>query len=253
MRKQLNRSISVGLIICLFFLQGFSKEKNDSINRSFKNTVKFNITNPALISDQFITIEYERVLRNNQSFSISLGKFSLPKFGLSFTDSLNLKKDYKDVGFHFAADYRFYLLQENRHNAPRGVYVGPYYTLNYLSRENQWELNTTNFNGNVISDLNVTINTIGFQLGYQFIFWDRLSLDLILLGPGVGFYGLKTKLKTTLTPDDELLFFEKLNELLADKIPDYDKVIEPGEFAKKGNFKTTSVGYRYLVNIGFRF
>jgi hypothetical protein len=37
----------------------------------------------------------------------------------------------------------------------------------------------------------LSITSIGFEFGYQFIFWKRLALDMILLGPGVAGYNLK--------------------------------------------------------------
>jgi len=101
--------------------------------------------------------------------------------------------------------------------------------------------------------LTIYINTVGIQLGYQFIFWDRMALDLILIGPGVGFYGAKVKLDTDLSAEDEALFFDKLNEYLADKIPGYDKVISEGELSKNGSFDVTSLGFRYMIHLGYKF
>ncbi len=150
-------------------------------------------------------------------------------------------------------DYRFYLGSVNRYNGPRGVYIGPYYSYNSFSRENTWTLNTDSFQGSVLTDLSFNINTVGIQLGYQFIFWDRMALDLILIGPGVGFYGAKVKLDTDLSAEDEALFFDKLNEYLADKIPGYDKVISEGELSKNGSFDVTSLGFRYMIHLGYKF
>ena len=56
-----------------------------------------------------------------------------------------------------------------------------------------------------------------------------------------------------MSPEDEALFFEELNALLADKIPGYDQVIEPGEFGRTGSFNTTTVGFRYMIHLGYRF
>jgi hypothetical protein len=80
-----------------------------------------------------------------------------------------------------------------------------------------------------------------------------MALDLILMGPGYGFYGLKAELGTSLDPDIEEEFFKKLNDILADKIPGYDKVIEPGDFSKKGTFNAKTIGFRYVVRVGYRF
>lgn len=97
------------------------------------------------------------------------------------------------------------------------------------------------------------VATLGFQLGYQFVFWNRVSLDMILLGPGLSAYSLKTTLSTNLDPDKEAELFQKINDALAAKIPGWDKVIEPGEMERNDTFNTTSAGFRYMVMLGFRF
>jgi hypothetical protein len=216
-----------------------------------KNTILINLSNPLLISNQFQTIGYERILPNNQSVTVNIGKFSIPKFTGDLADSLGLNSDYKDKGFHFSTDYRFYLKNENRHAAPRGVYLAPYYTYNHLNRENSWYMDgrVEEVNTNLI----LNIHTIGAELGYQFVFWDRVALDLILMGPGFGFYGVKAEVGSNLSQEDESILFDKLNEILADKIPGYDKVIEAGEFRKKGTYNTEGIGFRYLVRVGYRF
>jgi hypothetical protein len=216
-----------------------------------KNSIMINLSNPMLISDQFQIIGYERVLPNNQSFTINIGKFSIPKFTGDLADTLGLNTDYKDKGFHFSTDYRFYLKKENRHAAPRGVYLAPYYTYNHLTRENSWIVDGRI--DAVYTDITFNIHTLGAELGYQFIFWDRVALDLILMGPGFGFYGVKAEVGTDLDPNEESEFFNKLNEILADKIPGYDKVIEAGEFSKKGTYNVESIGFRYLIRVGYRF
>lgn len=82
-----------------------------------------------------------------------------------------------------------------------------------------WILGGTNFNGTVNTNFKLNIHAIGFQIGYQFVFWDRMSLDLILAGPGIGVYSLKTDLNTTLSPDQESEFFDKLNQYLENHLP----------------------------------
>ena len=253
------------LLLILFSISGYCQEniEKDSVQLNLKdpypikdkfnrkNTLSLNITNPVLLSMQFQSISYERVLKNNQTFSVSLGKFSLPKFGEDLADSLGMNTDYKDKGFHFSADYRFYLKKENKYAAPRGIYIAPYYTFNHLNRQNSW--NIDGVVDEVYTNLKFEIHTLGVELGYQFVFWDRLSLDMIMMGPGVGFYGLKTEIGTNMDPEKEAEFFEKLNELLADKLPGYGTVIEPGDFKKTGSFNSVDIGFRYIVRVGFRF
>ncbi len=78
-------------------------------------------------------------------------------------------------------------------------------------------------------------------------------MDLVLIGPGFGFYGVNAEIGTNLDQSEEAEFFDKLNDILANKIPGYDKIIEAGEFSKKGTYNTEGVGFRYVVRIGYRF
>jgi hypothetical protein len=73
------------------------------------------------------------------------------------------------------------------------------------------------------------------------------------MGPGFGFYSVKAELGTNLSQEDESELFQKLNEILADRIPGYERVIEAGEFRKKGVYNTEGIGFRYLVRVGYRF
>ena len=50
--------------------------------------------------------------------------------------------------------------------------------------------------------------------------------------------------------------FEKLNQALKDKFPGYSGTLgenADGEFEKTGAQSTTSLGYRYMINLGYRF
>jgi diaminopimelate decarboxylase len=104
-------------------------------------------------------------------------------------------------------------------------------------------------------DLEFTFHvlTVGFQLGYQFVFWNRVTLDMILFGPGISWYKFKADLSTNLDPDEESELFQKINDALEEKIPGYSLVIEPGSFEKNGSVNTTTLGYRYVVMVGIRF
>ena len=60
---------------------------------------------------------------------------------------------------------------------------------------------------------------MGFQFGYQFILWKRLSLDLVLVGPGVGFYSYKAKFDSNISAGDKEQLLEGLKQLLVQKFP----------------------------------
>ncbi len=227
--------------------------------RELKNTIRFNITNPLIFGGQSIILGYERVLKNNRSFSINIGQAGLPSF--SFTDGSQLKTNsiLSEGGFHISGDYRFYLSKLNKYNAPRGIYVGPYYSYNTFDKKHSWEftkdVNDPQSVQTVDSDLRINIHTVGFELGYQFVFWKRFTVDMILLGPGVAGYNIKAKVGGNLSDADRQIFFDQLNEALKDKFPGYSNSIgnDTGEFQKKGAQSTTSFGYRYMIQIGYRF
>jgi hypothetical protein len=186
---------------------------------------------------------------------VNIGQASLPKLINLNTDStdIDLSNEVKNKGFNVTADYRFYLKKENKYNAPHGIYLAPYISYATMKRENKWTLNTSTFQGDVLTDFKLNIASIGAELGYQFVLWKRFTLDFVLIGPGLANYNLKTKLDTTLDPADEEALFQKINDFLAEKIPGYSLVIDDTEYKKTGSANTTSLGYRYVIHAGYRF
>ena len=224
--------------------------------RMRNNIIRVNITNPLIFGDRSLILGYERILKNNQSASINIGFATFPKFNvISIVDDsiVQLYKDSKDRGFNLTADYRFYLMSENKFKAPHGLYIGPYATHAFMGRENTWNLNTETFKGEVQTDFKFYMTGVGAQLGYQVLLWKRLALDFVLLGPGIAWYTLHAKLDTTLDPEYEALLYEKINEALKDRFPGYTFVIDDVDFKKTGSTNTQGLGYRYVVHLGFFF
>jgi hypothetical protein len=221
-----------------------------------KNTVHINITNPLIFGSGSVVIGYERLLKSKKhSFTINIGVTSFPDFGLIENDSLKHLNKLKDQkGFNVSADYRFYLLKENKYPAPRGVYIGPYYSYNYFGNHNSWEVKNSNGSTAIVeSELKLNVHTIGFEFGYQFIFRDRISLDMVLLGPGVGFYDFKAVFSNNLSDEVKQKILDALNGSLAEKFPGYGIIINEEEFKRTGATDRTTIGYRYMVQLGFRF
>jgi hypothetical protein len=224
------------------------------IQKERKNSVKVNITNPMIFGKGSYIFGYERTIGSHQSFSVNVGKFSMPKLLSISTDSItDNNSDKSSKGISLSGDYRFYLANENKNNSPHGIYIGPYFAFNKFTRQFDLSVNTAAFNGQVNADFSFRVATLGFQLGYQFVFWNRVSLDMILFGPGLSFYKLNAGLSTTFEEDQEAALFEKINDVLQQKIPGYSLVVKPGSFEKTGSGNTTSAGYRYVVMVGFRF
>jgi hypothetical protein len=232
-----------------------TSDNMDKPESEFKNTIHFNVTNPMIFGNKSIIFGYERILKNDQSFSINIGQTGFPTLNIIDSEELKANTILSEKGFHISGDYRFYLSKLNKYSAPRGVYIGPYYGYNSFDKEHNWTLNTENSGGevDVNSTLGLTINTVGVELGYQFVFWKRFSVDMILLGPGVGFYKWDLSLDTNLSAEDSALFFEKLNAALEENFPNYDGTLGEGDVQKKGAKSTTGLGYRYMVQIGYRF
>ena len=80
-----------------------------------------------------------------------------------------------------------------------------------------------------------------------------MTIDLILIGPAVSYYGGKINIKGDL----ELSEIEDINKELYDKIkekyPLVDDILVDKTFEQKGKVDILSIGYRYLIQIGFLF
>jgi hypothetical protein len=90
-------------------------------------------------------------------------------------------------------------------------------------------------------------------LGYQFVFWKRLSLDLILAGPSLSFYNGKINVNGDLELDEESDAYAYLHDKILDKYPWLETFINLDAINSGGSFNATAVGFRYVIQIGFRF
>lgn len=246
------------IILPVILTSGLIKAQDSSQAKIGKNIVRFNLTNPVIFGEQNLLLGYERVINHRMSASVNGGQASLRKPTLSvfnFSDSsrIQLSKDYKDFGFTLTFDYRFYLQKENKFQAPRGVYIGPYFSYMHFERENNWSMNSPNFSGNLRTNLNLNTQMIGVEMGYQFLLWKRVALDFILIGPGVTFYQIKTSINTELNEDDSNDLFQALRDALAGRIPGYSTLLENLEFNQSGSTNTSSLGFRYVIHLGYIF
>jgi hypothetical protein len=244
------------LFACVFSFSNVCGQQSDSAKnmRTFKNIIRYNLSSGLLFGfDKYIVWGYERVVTRNQSFSVNIGRASLPKLVSFETDSFSLSKNQKRGGFNLSFDYRFYLGKENKYPAPRGVYIGPYYSYNHYTSDNQWDYKSGSANSSIKSHTDFNINTIGFELGYQFIFWKRLALDLVLVGPGLGFYSYKATFDSNIDPATKEQLLEGLKQLLSQKFPGMNYVISDKQFSSNGTLRINTIAYRYIIHLGFNF
>jgi hypothetical protein len=255
MRKKYLLSILI-CSLALISMDGFSQtDTGYSWKTAKKNIVRYNLSSALLFGfDKTIILGYERLLKPNQSFSINAGTTALPKLvNLNF-DSLDFKSDAKNSGFNLSFDYRFYLNKVNRYNAPRGVYIGPYYSFNQWNRENDISFLTTAGSEKLAkSEMDFNLHMMGAELGYQFVFWKKATLDLVLIGPGVGFYNIKSKAEGNLSEAERERLEQALIEVISEKFPGMNYVLSDQEFSGSGTLRTSALGFRYLIHIGFLF
>ena len=241
-------------IICLLSNLSYSQ---DSTFGGYKNVVRYDLSGGMLVGiNKYIVFGYERVLNSRSSISFNVGKAGLPKIARTdvSTDSFTFNNDVKNSGFNISGDYRFYLQKENKYNAPHGIYIGPYISYNSFKRENNWEYNNDSAQINLIkTNLNMNIFSVGGELGYQFIVWKRLALDFVMVGPGVAFYKLKTSMDGTISEENKQQIRDALKQVITEKFPGLNYVLSNKDFNQSGTLRTWSIGYRYIIHIGYAF
>ena len=106
-------------------------------------------------------------------------------------------------------------------------------------------------NGSIDGKLNV-IN-LGFNLGYQFIFWERLSLDLLVFGPSVNYTSCKGEISGDLDQEQIDAIDDALVEKILDKYPVLGEVFSDENLSFSENRTKFGTGFRYSISIGFHF
>ena len=223
--------------------------------KNYKNVVRYNISGALLFGfDKYVILGYERMIGKRQSVSVNFGKVSLPKLISINTDSFSLSKDVKNKGTNFSIDWRFYLAKENKHMAPHGLYIGPFYSFNGYNRTTEFSFRRgAGVEEAATSDVRFNIHTFGGELGYQFILWKRISLDMVLIGPGISSYDLTAKFQGNLDEKDRQQLRDAVQQIITQRFPGMNFVMGDEELNANGILKTWDLGFRYLVHIGFVF
>ena len=189
--KYLLVSLILGSLI-LSPIESEAKNKKDTLQRPvprFKNVIKFNPSRMIFWSTRNIALSYERFIHRNQTAAISLGNL---EYGRLFKDDQILElveiTSRKNRGFSIALEYRFYPFKRNPRPVPDGLYIGPYASYYGYWFENDLDIKyvTIDKNGKFKGEFQMV--NVGFELGYQFVFWKRLTLDLVLMGPSISYY-----------------------------------------------------------------
>ncbi|MCX6284165.1 MAG: DUF3575 domain-containing protein [Bacteroidetes bacterium] len=218
-----------------------------------KNVIKFNPTPMLLWSWKNITFSYERILSPRQSISIELGYLEMPRLYEDTIARLVNITSHSKHGINATIEYRFYISQLNTRPIPAGLYIGPYLTYYGYSFKNDFDILHTSIDSTGTIKGNYWAFNLGIELGYQFVFWKRLTLDMVLLGPSLAYYGGKTDISGNLSGSQIQDMNEAIYEKLKERFPMIHSLSLDKSFQQTGKLDVVRWGLRYLVQIGFHF
>lgn len=243
-------SLPLIVVLVLLSFSAFS-QKADSVER--KNVIKYNLSTPALYNSAFL-FQYERVLNPNRSVSIQVGHITLPELLTRF-ENIQKISDAEQFGYNVTVDYRFYLAKENKYNAPRGVYIAPFASIHHFKNIKDFEIQSAETDEFETVTLNSKVNILsaGVALGYQFVVWDRMTLDFLVLGPSISNYNVEMSLDGDLSQVELDEKLQLIIDHIADRLPFIDGLLEDKVADFNGRTNISTMGFRYSVGIGFRF
>ena len=238
--------VSASILVMLLF--PLMARAQDSIVTDYKNIMKIN-TAALLLSN--VSLLYERKLNEHWTVLTGAGYRwggSVPKV-LGLGDVIVSSETNGITGFSFTPEVRYYFNFCECGGSPSGLYAGLYgrFTKYYGSLTfNVW-------NGSEYYDALVTSNLRefggGLQLGYQFIFKQRFTVDFMFAGPRMSTY----KLKADLESDDLEALVSAIEEGINERraaIGMDPITIEPSS-ELEANFRFKN--FRYAIGIGFLF
>jgi len=217
------------------------------------NVIKFNPTPMILWSWKNITFSYERILNPRQSISVELGYLEFPKLVSDSLINLVNITTHSKWGLNATIEYRFYLTRLSTRPVPAGLYLGPYFTFYTYHFNNGFDiLHTSRDSTGMIKGDYWSFN-LGAEIGYQFVFWKRMTVDLVMMGPSLSYYGGKTAITGNLTPQEIQEINEDLYNKLAEKYPFIGKMSLDKTYQQTGKLDALRMGFRYLVQVGYHF
>lgn len=218
------------------------------------NVLKFNPT-PMMLFDELrnITFSYERLIKKDKSVSFQLGYLVVPQvLNDTLFNSVLLNKNSRS-GINISADYRVYPFSRNRRPAPDGLYFGGYLSYVGTSNESQGKLMNAPEEDNMIFNARMNMLNLGFELGYQFIFSKKFSIDLLMFGPSITGYSGNFKITGNLNSE----LGDKIDEDLAAKLKERFPALGYLFSDEDATFSTSKIvvssWFRYSVQLGYHF
>jgi hypothetical protein len=254
MKRQI---LSVLCMFCIFPLISVTAQTDSTrsvLQPIHKNVLKFNPTPMILWDWKNVTFSYERILNPRQSISFELGYLVFPKLVEdTLIDLVNITSSEK-WGVNATIEYRFYLTKLNTRSVPAGLYIGPYLTYYQYQFKNKLDVFPATVDTTGMIKGNFWSFNLGVELGYQFVFWKRWTLDLVVVGPSISYYGGKTEITADLDGSQIQQINEELYDKLITRFPGITTLSTSGKtFEETGKLDIFRMGFRYLVQIGFHF
>ena len=222
----------------------------------YKNVIRYNLTPTLVLGTGSYVIGYERVLNNYRSFSVNAGYIQLPRIGGNLLDTLQINRATKRNGFSFAADYRFYFKKRNKNYAPDGLYWGPYLTAYYFDTHIDVDVfDGGNLKGAFEAQSDMLFIMGGVELGYQFTMGKkrRWTLDLVLAGPSLRYDIINIKAEAKIDGEIDDAYLKGFFDALTSVFPSFGDLAKTGEINSSGFTSGFGAGYRYVVQVGYRF
>ena len=246
-------------ILWVVFLLPFTVQanKNDTVHTVLqpihKNIIKFDPTPMILWSGKNLTLSYERILNPKQSISLSIGYLEFPSLFKDTIARLLAITSRQKWGINIEIEYRFYLSKRNARPIPDGIYLAPFASYYGYHFKNNIDVLHTSLDsaGQIKGDFYIA--NIGVELGYQFVFWKRFTVDLVLFGPALSYYGGTVAITGNVNLSELQATREDLYNKLLEKYPKIGDLVVNKSFKENGRLDLFSVGFRYLIQLGFHF
>ena len=252
MKKIITVILSIILSICLFQVADAQTDMGFPEENYKRDIIKWNITPFVLWSRKNINLSYEHVLKPNRSFSINAGFFELPTAGIY--DSLDIQSDVNDWGFTVSGDYRYYVTKRNPKSAPDGLYWGPFVSYHHYQFENSITfIDNPDIEGDLLLDGRYNVFSGGVQIGYQFIIKEKLSIDMVFLGPSLSVVSGSFNHHGQITSEEYEEYLDAIRDMLISNSRIINYLYREGLIDETGVTSSFGLGFRYLVQIGYRF
>jgi len=229
-----------------------AKEKPLYLEPYHRNIIKFNPTPMFVLDLKNVTFAYERLLNNNQSIAVQAGYLVFNTAEDTIAGLINITDKTRN-GINLAMDYRYYPFQRSRRPAPDGIYVGGYFQYYGFWAENKFDILGVDLDKDGKITTQANFENLGIEIGYQFVFWERMTIDFILFGPSMNLYSCNVLIEGDLDEEQIENIEDELVDKLIERYPSLGMIYSEESLKFTGDKISFGTGFRYSIQIGFHF